>query len=191
MYDLIAITFVSVAAAIIGWVQLLFARRDKRIEKTEKEAAYAKLAAFERRAQATLFQPTVVLQNTLMVENGQEFHHTYASILNRFHLQVPADLAAGQSVYLPIFNLGAGFIDIHVTVPDDGAAFRFIRYVNGSPDICGVLWYSYDPTKRETMQQVFFNYTAPNGVVRRDQYEHRYGFRHLHRIDPPMITEII
>ena len=191
MIDSYAAAYVALAAALLGWIGFLFERMDKRLEKTAKEAAQGMLARHERRAQATNFQPIISTINSLTVHGGREIYWSYAGLLDTERNEVGMEFPRGETVYVPVFNLGGPFIEIHVTVPDDAAApVAFIRYINATPDVSGFIHYPFEPAKRGSIHRIFFNYVTPDGALCRDEYQHAHGLRGLHRVEPPLLEQL-
>lgn len=190
-FEILLAALIPAAAAVIGWVQFLFARRDKRLEQTAKEEAQARLAAHERRAQATNFRPIVTIQDELAIGGGERIIGRYGGVLQPFNDEVPAEFPSGEKVYLPVLNLGGSFLEIAARSGDESHPIEFIRYVDRDSDVSGVLWYRYVPAKRGSVLRIFFHYVAPNGVIRRDEYFHKCGFRVIHRVDPELVGDSV
>jgi len=186
---LICVAFVGWAGAVYNWVRFFIEQREKRAERTAKETAEAELANHRRRAQATNFIPVVETHTTVRVAGGGEIHYGDAGLLC-FGVsdEVPVDYSAGLPVYLPVANLGGGWLESVVHATAGSHSIHFLAYIDATRELAGVFSYAFEPARRGTCERFTVDYIALNGTPRRDEYEMCHGRRDLRRVDPPVLT---
>lgn len=194
--------FVVSAAAVLGWVQLYFSRRDKRLEHSARLAAEARTTAAEaqlvlmqRRGSAPLFVPCMTHFRRLTVpgDSGNSRQLGYvdpkgARLLCFEREEVACDLAPNTPVYLVVENvketpvlavlkLDGQPIELHTELATAGESRSKLSYI----------YYLFVPEKHGQRQTLEVWFEASSGVQDSHRYELIHGKRSLRRIDPPAL----
>jgi hypothetical protein len=183
------------AAAILGWWNFFFARRDKRAAESkerksagERAAAEAELLKIKRRAPAT--GPYFVASDrrfTLLTfianKNGgiATVRAGGDQMLDYRRSEVPP-LRPGQVVFFILENDGAAATEVFFEL--DGMQATMEEAQNAPCVGLLVLMYPYDPAKSGQRQTLIVRFMTYDGARDEHRYEIIHGQRWLRRIEP-------
>lgn len=184
--------FFQFAAALGGWVAFWIQHRHGMKDRLQNSILQSQLDEQNHRAQSTNFEPISSARiDNFRVSEFLEVDRNHPGVLCPPKDRVSFGIAEDESVYLPVVNRGGSFLEIGFLSENPSICIEFIDSRNSAADLSGILSYRYRSAMDGRTVRIYVCYTTPQGIIRKDTYEHIIGRRTLRRIEPQLVEDLM